>query len=103
MDQGCESRHAFEEVVNVQVHFGHPRIDRRVGPPSGLNRRSAKLELRFMNTGLLRGPAATALRGADLSFYVGFAVAGVVYFALHKRESRRSRGMANPVAAEIAM
>ena len=56
-----------------------------------------------MNTGLLRGPAATALRGADLSFYVGFAVAGVVYFALHKRESRRSRGMANPVAAEIAM
>ena len=57
----------------------------------------------FMNTGLLRGPAATALHGADLSFYVGFAVAGVVYFALRRRESRRSRGMANPVAAEIAM
>jgi hypothetical protein len=41
----------------------------------------------FMNTGLLRGPAATALQGADLSFYVGFAVAGVVYFALRKRLS----------------
>jgi NCS1 family nucleobase:cation symporter-1 len=56
----------------------------------------------FMNTGLLRGPAATALQGADLSFYVGFAVAGVVHLALRKRESRRSRVMANPVAAEIA-
>jgi hypothetical protein len=52
-----------------------------------------------MNTGLLRGPAATALQGADLSFYVGFAVAGAVYFPLRKRESRppsisrRNKGM----------
>jgi NCS1 family nucleobase:cation symporter-1 len=45
----------------------------------------------FMNTGLLRGPAASALQGADLSFYVGFAVAGAVYFPLRKREFRLSQ------------
>jgi len=33
----------------------------------------------FMNTGLVVGPVANALHGADLSFYVGFLVAGVVY------------------------
>jgi nucleobase:cation symporter-1, NCS1 family len=38
----------------------------------------------FMDTGLLVGPIASALQGADLSFYVGFLVAGVVYFALRK-------------------
>ncbi len=33
----------------------------------------------FMNTTLFTGPAARALAGADLAFYVGFVVAGVVY------------------------
>jgi NCS1 family nucleobase:cation symporter-1 len=40
----------------------------------------------FMNTGVLVGPVATALDGADLSFYVGFLVAGVVYLASRKLE-----------------
>jgi NCS1 family nucleobase:cation symporter-1 len=38
----------------------------------------------FMNTGLVVGPVANALHGADLSFYVGFLVAGVVYSALRR-------------------
>ena len=40
----------------------------------------------FMNTGLLVGPVATRLDGADLSFYVGFVVAFCVYLALRKYE-----------------
>lgn len=38
----------------------------------------------FMNTSLVVGPAANALDGADIAFYVGFAVAGIVYFVLRK-------------------
>jgi hypothetical protein len=38
----------------------------------------------FMNTGLLVGPVAKALDGADLSFYVGFVVAAAVCLSLHK-------------------
>jgi NCS1 family nucleobase:cation symporter-1 len=38
----------------------------------------------FMNTSLIVGPAAKALDGADLSFYVGFVVAGILYFVLRK-------------------
>ena len=38
----------------------------------------------FMNTGLVVGPVANALHGADLSFYVGFLVAGVVYSGLRR-------------------
>ena len=40
----------------------------------------------FMNTGLLVGPVAKRLDGADLSFYVGFTVAFLVYVALRRRE-----------------
>ena len=40
----------------------------------------------FMNTGLLVGPVAKALQGADLSFYVGFVVAAGVYLALRRCE-----------------
>ena len=40
----------------------------------------------FMNTGLLVGPVAKALDGADLSFYVGFVVAAAVYLPLRKLE-----------------
>jgi NCS1 family nucleobase:cation symporter-1 len=43
----------------------------------------------FMNTGGLVGPVAKALDGADLSFYIGFLVAGVVYQALRKLEHLR--------------
>jgi NCS1 family nucleobase:cation symporter-1 len=38
----------------------------------------------FMNTSIVVGPVATALKGADLAFYVGFAVAGTLYFVLRK-------------------
>ena len=38
----------------------------------------------FMNSGLVLGPVANAFHGADLSFYVGFAVAAIAYAALHK-------------------
>jgi NCS1 family nucleobase:cation symporter-1 len=41
----------------------------------------------FMNTGLVVGPVANALHGADLSFYVGFVVAAVVYSALRKLQA----------------
>jgi NCS1 family nucleobase:cation symporter-1 len=43
----------------------------------------------FMNTGLVVGAVANALHGADLSFYVGFLVAGVVYSALRRLEPGR--------------
>jgi NCS1 family nucleobase:cation symporter-1 len=51
----------------------------------------------FMNTGLLVGPIASALQGADLSFYVGFVVAGIVYFVLRRVSDSRE-----PAAGEVA-
>jgi NCS1 family nucleobase:cation symporter-1 len=36
----------------------------------------------FMDTGLVVGPVSSALDGADLSFIVGFLVAGLVYYPL---------------------
>jgi NCS1 family nucleobase:cation symporter-1 len=38
----------------------------------------------FMDTGLVVGPVASALHGADLSFYVGFLVAAAVYSWLRR-------------------
>jgi NCS1 family nucleobase:cation symporter-1 len=38
----------------------------------------------FMNTSIIVGPAANALQGADLAFYVGFVVAGVLYYVLRR-------------------
>ncbi len=40
----------------------------------------------FMNTGLLVGPVAKRLDGADLSFYVGFVVAFFTYLGLRRFE-----------------
>jgi nucleobase:cation symporter-1, NCS1 family len=45
----------------------------------------------FMNTSIIAGPAATALQGADLAFYVGFIVTGILYYALGTAAARRSR------------
>jgi NCS1 family nucleobase:cation symporter-1 len=53
----------------------------------------------FMNTGIIEGPAATALAGADISFYVGFIVAGAVYFPLRNRETGRARSVPNRLVA----
>lgn len=38
----------------------------------------------FMNTSLWTGPAATALDGADLAYYVGFIVTAVLYYLLRR-------------------
>ena len=47
----------------------------------------------FMNTSIIVGPVANSLQGADLAFYVGFVVAGVLYYVLRKvaiaQEARR--------------
>lgn len=53
----------------------------------------------FMNTGLLIGPAANALDGADISFYVGFVVSAVVYFPLRKIEARHTTESFEPLSA----
>jgi len=45
----------------------------------------------FMNTSIVVGPVAKALQGADLAFYVGFVVTGVLYYALRAAAVRRSR------------
>ena len=38
----------------------------------------------FMNTSIIVGPIANSLKGADIAFYVGFVVAGVLYYALRR-------------------
>jgi nucleobase:cation symporter-1, NCS1 family len=38
----------------------------------------------FMNTSVVEGPVAAALHGADIAFYVGFIVAGLVYYGLQR-------------------
>jgi nucleobase:cation symporter-1, NCS1 family len=38
----------------------------------------------FMNTSIIVGPVANALKGADTAFYVGFVVAGVLYYVLRR-------------------
>lgn len=44
----------------------------------------------FMNTTLFVGPvAAHLLHGGDLAYYVGFAVAGLIYAGLSRAEARR--------------
>ncbi len=48
----------------------------------------------FMNTSVIEGPAAVALHGADIAFYVGFIVAAVLYYWL--RRVGQARGDAAP-------
>src|ERR1700751_2873132 len=38
----------------------------------------------FMNTSVIEGPVAAALHGADIAFYVGFIVAGLLYYGLRR-------------------
>jgi NCS1 family nucleobase:cation symporter-1 len=46
----------------------------------------------FMNTSVLEGPAARALHGADIAFYVGFVVTALLYYGLlHARPGRPGR------------
>jgi nucleobase:cation symporter-1, NCS1 family len=56
----------------------------------------------FMNTSIIVGPVANSLQGADIAFYVGFVVAGVLYYFLRKiavgQEERRVPGPAGVAA-----
>jgi nucleobase:cation symporter-1, NCS1 family len=54
----------------------------------------------FMDTSLVVGAASKALDGADISFYVGFAVGAIVYWPLRKIEVSR-RAQAPAVAAAV--
>src|SRR5205823_9738437 len=38
----------------------------------------------FMNSSLYTGPVANLLHGADIAYYVGMLVAGVLYYALRR-------------------
>jgi len=40
------------------------------------------ISIPFMDNSLVVGPVATALKGGDLAFYVGFVAAGLIYWAL---------------------
>jgi NCS1 family nucleobase:cation symporter-1 len=54
----------------------------------------------FMDTGLLVGSVSKAMDGADISFFVGFLVAGVVYYPLRKlarQEPRDDGDRADPL------
>jgi NCS1 family nucleobase:cation symporter-1 len=55
----------------------------------------------FMDTGLLVGSAAKAMDGADISFLVGFVVAGIVYYPLRTlaRQESSDEGPLDPVVA----
>jgi len=56
----------------------------------------------FMNTSIIEGPAAKALGGADIAFYVGFVVAGVLYYVLRKvAVGQEARKVPEP-AVEVA-
>jgi NCS1 family nucleobase:cation symporter-1 len=46
----------------------------------------------FMNTSVIEGPAAAALHGADLAFYVGFIAAGLLYYWLRPTPAHRLTG-----------
>jgi nucleobase:cation symporter-1, NCS1 family len=56
----------------------------------------------FMNTSIIVGPVANALKGADTAFYVGFVVAGVLYYVLRRvaisQRARRAPALASAVA-----
>jgi NCS1 family nucleobase:cation symporter-1 len=56
----------------------------------------------FMDTYFIVGPVAKAFDGADLAFYVGFVVAGIVYFLLRKRVAGPESTLAAVPAVEVA-
>ena len=55
----------------------------------------------FMNTSIIVGPVATALDGADLAFYVGFVVAGVLYYVLRMVALSQETKRASAVGATV--
>lgn len=55
------------------------------------------IELPFVSNGLFTGPAAKALDGTDISWLVGLAVIGPLYFFWVKTTNARQRVAAEPV------
>jgi NCS1 family nucleobase:cation symporter-1 len=53
----------------------------------------------FMNTSIIVGPVATALDGADIAFYVGFVVAGILYWVLRRVAVGQEAGREPALAA----
>ncbi len=53
----------------------------------------------FMDTGLVVGPIANMLDGADISFIVGFCVAGLVYYPLRRLSAHPAAPGVQPRAA----
>ncbi len=49
----------------------------------------------FMDSSLYKGPVASALHGADIAYYVGMVVAGLLYYAFRLTANRRPRISAN--------
>ncbi len=56
----------------------------------------------FMNTSLIVGPVAKTLDGADLAFYVGFVVAGILYYVLRRVVPDPAPVLAADVSAGVA-
>jgi nucleobase:cation symporter-1, NCS1 family len=56
----------------------------------------------FMNTSIIVGPVAHALKGADTAFYVGFVVAGVLYYVLRRVAIRQEAGRAPGLVSAAA-
>ena len=57
----------------------------------------------FMNTTLINWrPVANALQGADIAFYVGFVVAGVLYYVLRRVAVGQEAGRSPAPAVEVA-
>jgi nucleobase:cation symporter-1, NCS1 family len=58
----------------------------------------------FMNTSIIVGPVANSLKQADIAFYVGFVVAGVLYYVLRRvavgQQARRAPAPAVGVATQ---
>src|ERR1700678_1084174 len=68
--------------------------------PAGVNWRTVAVfllgiaaEIPFMNASYpkFEGPAASALSGADISWLVGFVIAGVLYYALRPASGSTGR------------
>ena len=53
----------------------------------------------FMDTGLPVGPLSKRLDGADISFYVGFLVGGIVYSGCRRLAARYDRFSPDPSQA----
>jgi NCS1 family nucleobase:cation symporter-1 len=85
-------RREADGTVDVAAALAH----RRSGWPAVLALVAGMAStLLFMNTALWVGPVAALLHGADLAYYVGFAVSAVVYAALLPL----ARGAAAPIPA----